>query len=413
MENDVIDIIKSLNSNGINYFIIRDYQTIDNIINSKDIDIYIEKSQKKTVDELFKNKGWTNSYFNNNKYPHNQYFKMTNNKIYMFDVVYGFYYGKDNLKLELENITDKIYGRKIEDINIANQKVALITMLMHIIFDKREISEKNLKILEQMFNDYKDANSLSGELVEQIVSEILENKIELTNENIKKYQKEILNTNLLLRNNLKNFVIHIYIGVKGLISKFKRRLSNKTVAFIGIDGAGKSSIINCLSNIYGEKSECVYMGLKEFKNKKLEELMREKNNNFINKIKKRILLFIEMLSRYMKYRYSGKVVIFDRYVDDIVINSPNGVKKLDSFLFKILFPQPKLKIYVYCSKETSFSRKDDIEDKKEFEIMKYKYDNVYLKNKKVFKILTDNSSEEQSLTKVADIFNKNFKIAIF
>ncbi len=414
INNDVLDILDCLNSENIDYFIIRDFKTVDDIINSKDIDIYINKNDLKRVDKLFKDRKWIIPALDNNKYPHKQYFKMSKDKIYVFDIVDSFYYGKNNLKLNIDKLKNNKVRRKIEDINVADEKLALTTMLMHIVFDKEMVSDKNFKILSDMYEDYissKENNDVNE--TERISKDIIERGMDLSNERITTYQKELLRSDLLIHQGLKNTFLKIRNVFKNIIKKLERRLTKKTIAIIGMDGTGKSTIVKSLKGIYGEKCKLIYMGLKDFKITKLSKLVESKNNSFFAKVEKRFLLFFEMYRRYMEYRYSGKVLIFDRYVDDIFICSPKNAKKIDTFLFKFLFPKPKIKIYMYCKEEISFERKEDIEDKQLFRNIKEKFDNSYINDSRTFCISTDDSSKEETLNKVVEVINNNFKVGIF
>ncbi len=169
-----------------------------------------------------------------------------------------------------------------------------------------------------MYADYEKNRSNLNQVIEKIITELILNPIDSTNKNIAKYKKQILKTKIIKYDFFRDMFVSLYICIKKFFVKIKRHLSNKTIAIIGMDGASKSSTIDAIKNIYGTKAEIVYMGNRNFKNKKLEKLVNNKNNSLINKIFKRPLLFFEMLNRYNKYRYSGKVVLFDRYADDIV-----------------------------------------------------------------------------------------------
>ena len=187
-------------------------------------------------------------------------------------------------------------------------------------------------------------------------------------------------------------------------------LRKKSIAIIGVDGSGKSSAVKSLKAIFGEKAEIIYMGMKDYQLNKLNILLQKENCNIIEKVYRLILSRYEFFYRYFKYRFSRKVVIFDRYVDDIYINANknNKFRIIDKLLYGFLFPKPNIKIYLYCNIETSLERKSDITDVTVFSEMKKRYDKFYLNRKKVLCINTSLVNEENTIKMITNLINENY-----
>lgn len=161
---------------------------------------------------------------------------------------------------------------------------------------------------------------------------------------------------------------------------------NKTLAIIGVDGTGKSSVIKALENEYGDKCIITYMGYRSFEDPKIEELQNIPSSSIITKIVKYIyvvfLTYKCYLNRYKLSVKTGRYVIFDRYVHEIYINAHGVMKLVYTLLYKYLYPNPSKIVYLYCPVDESLKRKDDITDIMLFKNMKERFDKKFLHNKK-------------------------------
>ena len=170
----------------------------------------------------------------------------------------------------------------------------------------------------------------------------------------------------------------------------------KTVALIGVDGTGKSTLLKNLQNRYGDKAVTMYMGCVRFEDKRIEELLSRKHLTRLDYLKIIYLKYKCFWYRYRKATKTGKLVLFDRYIHEIILNCGGWKQKfLFTLLYRYLFPQPEFVIYLYCSVNTSFQRKDDIVDKAKFASMKKKFDNYFLENTKCYCLDSDKYNIEQ------------------
>lgn len=159
-----------------------------------------------------------------------------------------------------------------------------------------------------------------------------------------------------------------------------------TLAIIGVDGTGKSSVIKALGAEYGDKCIITYMGYRSFEDSRIERLQSTSASSIIAKVIKYVyvvfLIYRCYLKRYNSSVGTGKFVIFDRYVHEIYINAHGVMKMVYTLLYKYLYPNPSKIVYLYCPVEESLKRKDDIKDPDVFRKMKERFDRTFLNDKR-------------------------------
>lgn len=404
METNMVKILEQMTNAKLEYFVLRDYETEKRINESTDVDMYVSKKDIDKVIKILSENGFIRQKLSPCKYPHMQ-FKKVSNRIYRMDIVTDFYYGYNEYHYDasfmLKNTKSRVtsFGVSIPDCHLA-----VYTMLLHILFDKAEFSDKNYKLIRKMIKELKQEN-FSHPVLEEIINEVNELTISKCNDNIKNYQDRILSSGILKKVPLK-YIYNINCTMKKIMSASLRRIKRNNIAITGVDGSGKSAAVEELKKIYGDDAVIVYMGLKGFKFKFCDKYTKLEKYSSLDKIKYRILLYIDYLSRYYKFRFSPKLVIFDRYTDDILANSKKYLKIFDHLFYKVLFPQPKLKFYLYCDAETSINRKDDISNVDEFIKYKKSYDKYSKNNKKTKIINTDINNKCQVIEKITEEINK-------
>jgi len=173
----------------------------------------------------------------------------------------------------------------------------------------------------------------------------------------------------------------------------------KTIAIIGVDGAGKSTVIQNLKQLL--KDECVvqYMGSRSYEDAKLVKLLCQTSMTKVEFLYSIWLRYRCFWKRYKQAVASGKIVLFDRSVDEIYINSSGVFKLMYTVLYKYMFPSPSSLIYLHCSAEASLRRKDDIPDPDVFRAKKARFDRCFLNNPKCL-CLNSEEHNPQELTKL-------------
>lgn len=177
-------------------------------------------------------------------------------------------------------------------------------------------------------------------------------------------------------------------------------MKRKTIAIIGVDGSGKSTVIENLRLLLKDKCVVQYMGSRSYEDPKLEELLSQKKLTKLEQLYTIYLRYRCFRKRYNSAAATRKIVLFDRSVDEIYINSFGIFKIFYTILYKYLFPSPSCRIYLHCSVEESLHRKNDIPDPDVFRAMKARFDKSFLNNPNCL-CLNSEEYDSQKLTKIA------------
>ena len=147
-----------------------------------------------------------------------------------------------------------------------------------------------------------------------------------------------------------------YIKVKYLLKYllvkiFKKR--GKLVAFLGIDGSGKSTIIDILHLELGHNK--VYLGDRSIRFGKFYQINALKPFSIF-------IQYFEKLFRVIKiklFTLRGKTILSDRYY--FYIQKDNGIKRiLYNAFYNIFFIKPDVTIVLYESAEVILERKKEV-----------------------------------------------------
>ncbi len=187
----------------------------------------------------------------------------------------------------------------------------------------------------------------------------------------------------------------------------------KSVCIAGVDGTGKTTIVNLLYDKIGhERSVVQYMGMKEWETEILKRLHSEetKPTTKLGFVFERLLVIHELYHRVLKHRKSGKIIIFDRYSYEqcLIFKRDWDKHRLRTIfyypIFKLflglLFPKPTVEVYLHCNEKVSLKRKDDIVTDEQIGSLrrsKIVMDRFYLNKNKVVSIDTSFRSIPETL----------------
>lgn len=409
----ICDVLKYLESEGIEYVVLRGYIPVEDVNKSLDVDIYIPRKYKSKVKKLFNKLGWYSQKINCSRYPHKQYIYLFDNCVKKIDIVYGLFYGNELRELTYE---DRILEgvRKDSGINIPNPTIALHTFLLHVIYDKKMLSDKNRKILELMYNDYKQNETERNESVFlDIAEELLNDKSSDGKSIIAKYSEIIKSKGILKYNFLRHKYFKIINTINNIVRYSLIRLANKSICILGVDGSGKSTTTESLKTLLGNMATIKYMGFKDYETTYIKKHFENKKGTFFYKVKSIIYPWIEMWKRYFSVRFKKELIIYDRFPWEAAVNNTGIMKCIYYLQYNLFFPKPKRVYYLYCSEETSLKRKNDIADEEVFKLMKKRFDKKYLHKKNIKCISTDDySTDEITDIIIKDINNNMLKYLI-
>ncbi|WP_456457106.1 hypothetical protein [Nitratifractor sp.] len=187
--------------------------------------------------------------------------------------------------------------------------------------------------------------------------------------------------------------IFLYVKSKYLIQYFKVKFfkkRGKVIAFIGIDGSGKSTIIDILRRDFGYKA--FYLGDRSVKFSNLYKM----------KFLKPFSIFIQYFEKLLRVAYiklstlRGKHIVTDRYYFEMRKDSLKS--KIYDILYNKLFIKPDVVVVLYNSPETILQRKKEA-SRQEIEAFNNNID--ILPFTKVVKIKNDNL--DVTLTKILKV----------
>lgn len=198
----------------------------------------------------------------------------------------------------------------------------------------------------------------------------------------------------------------------------EKPLRNFSIAIVGVDGTGKSTLVKLLADYYGDQAHIQYMGYhpSSFTTLPLKLFSR------LHKLRPLLMRFHLDTSLYMllswhemkvrlrrALRHRDKLILFDRYCWEVNDNAESPFAfRLSDFLFHRHFPSPTGVIYLYCPTELSLRRKDDIPDKEAFVWMKEHTDRIYLSRPDTLVIDTSSHTPEQTKSLAVEYISSLF-----
>jgi len=391
-----LDLIKSFEKNNIRYFILRNYEGLPEINNSKDVDIIIEpgKYQVASKQLLFVFKKYGIGYYHRIKYERVRCFYGIDTKKRFsihIDLIEGYLSkGFEVFPFEL------LYKNTIKynEFTVLNKPFDAIMLLYYKVIGAKELKEKYVEKISLIYQT-------ESQMIDAVLVETLNKKCGLIIQGALKnrdYDKIVKNAGLMSKTSKKKafFKRPIYtIGsiVKFFVEKIHRvifcpRKYQNFIAIIAPDGTGKTTFIENFqkaiafyyvsdetkSHIYhhrpmilpnlgvlGEKA-----GIKE-QDKDFTIPHRAKPVGFFNSLLRMTYYWLDyfigvplLLRKDVQF---DKFTIYDRYIYDFLVDPHRARINLPYWLRKIftkLIIQPRIVFVLSTDAETIYARKQEL-----------------------------------------------------
>ena len=372
------NVFLELNKNKILYFVLRDYEDLQI---DGDIDIYLCREQLKKVKDILNTMGWLDLKINTNAIGHIQFFKYDDGRFFKIDFLNNTCFNNGHYWLN-KKYCSLLNGVVLHPKGyfVPNNFVGFVLLLCHCVLDKSFFSSKN----------WQQLISLAKEIIETKQDRLLPNDLHSLivqiSQNIKPDVGYCLK--IIKRNRIVIKEKHLLLELRRYFNIVRSKVQRKpNVAFVGVDGSGKSTTIKNLFDVVGERASYAYLGFKDYQTKKAKKYC---SAHYKPKVK---ILFVPLyyycLWQEMRFRIKNAkkeksfLIICDRYPYECYDNS-NGnpvIKVITYVLFKLLMEKPSLIVYLKCSVDTSLLRKNDIQNVDSFIQMKNRFDKKYSKDK--------------------------------
>ncbi|MGJ0340544.1 dTMP kinase [Aliarcobacter cryaerophilus] len=410
------NLFDQLNNSKIAYSVYKSLNHLDEDLNGirGDIDILLNEKDIDSFDSIALN----NNFFKVQKKDKPYYYmgidKITH-KFVMLDVNIQIQFGPKPYKpysffIEVDKISSRIEYDRVKVLDLVDYVPLMFIMRVASLSEREQdlIELQELIKVHKIENSYilsilKEKFSLDWNIVSQDIlksrswQELKEKYLVIV---IKHANK---NNELSFKQKYKFF----FGKIKGIQRKLKfpaYKIRNKgfLVAFVGVDGAGKSSTVEYIQNLEFFKNtgiKRIYFGNNEYWIPGLQILLKKEVKN---KFLKLLLGTLSLIDRQLRifialyYMQLGNIVLADRYIYDDEIgriqNKENNdkkplIKRIYQKIFGVrMLKKPELTIFLDVSPEVAYSRKQDYSFEKMLEVNKdykdymYKVDGVKIVN---------------------------------
>lgn len=393
------DYFNVLSENNISFYLLRGYEELPEVNNSKDVDIQVFKNQIEDAELLLlkiaKELGYTLVWSNPLDYLKGFFFIRQTDVTSFIKIDLFFDSTWKGIRF-LDNDLVQNNIRKYKCFNVLSKDLEAIYLLMYSILYAKFIKESYRESLFDAFNRSSEINLLlqnvlNKNLSNKICSYILSQKWD----SLKKIRIQIIHR-LLLKNIKNNIFSLIYGYIQSLNMKFiKRNFMGNVISFSGPDGSGKSSLMLEIIKPFIEVGICkqnepehfvhskipaihkVLPGPTKIKNQDYTKPYSFKSSGFFVSWLRLIyywLMFVViepiLLKKTMK---ENNIVFYDRCYIDLIVD-PNRARigissKIVSGLFRIK-KKPTASVIIIANANIILERKDELNELKLKQLLK-------------------------------------------
>jgi len=413
----IFRFLNYLKENNIDFCIINGYENTGKDIES-DNDILFRKKYFKKIEEIIEDFCKKNNFLYIQNFHHDIYAK----NIFIFDAksqilnldLYGELSRKGVIFFEEKEIFDNLeYYESLPILSVEKEFIYYLYKKL----DKKDLDKNVFLYLNKLWNK-------NPEKVKKTIREKFNNTGNLI---IKSFENKDLNLLISNRKNILNDVKK-QVSLKRKLKNYRRiikRIINSTgfsVAFLGPDGSGKSTIIKKLinSNLPFRREDYFHLKpIKVFTSNRTSTKDPHKYHKYTPLISYIKLIYFLFQYNYGWFKYiwplkiRSSLVVFDRYYDDLLVDTKRyrygGSVDIAKFVRNFI-PKPDLYFVLVTDPEIIFERKKEVPL---FEIKNQvkKYEEL-VDDKKYIKIDVSKSPDENVyfiIKKILEKMNEKYK----
>lgn len=416
------NLFDQLNESEIAYSVYKGLNHLKEDLNGErgDIDILLNENDIDIFDAIALNNNFFKVWKKDKPYYYMGIDKVTH-KFVMLDVNTQIQFGPKPYKpyifpIEVDKLSSRIEYDRVRVLDLVDYLPLMFIMRVTSLSEREQdlMEQQELIKVHKIENSYilkilKEKFSLDWNVVSQ---DILKSQTwqELKEKYLMQVVKNVNQNSQLLFNQKYKFLFSKMKGIQRRlkIPFYKIRDKGFLVAFVGVDGAGKSSSVEYVQNLDFFKNtgiKRVYFGNNEYWIPGLQRLLKKEVKN---KFLKLLLGTLSLVDRQLRvlialyYIQLGNIVLADRYIYDDEIgrvqnkeknNKKPLIKRIYQKIFGVkMWKKPELTIFFDVSPEVAYSRKQDYSFEKMLEVNKAYKDYMY----KVDKVKVVNADQNQN-----------------
>ncbi|SKB74123.1 Thymidylate kinase [Salegentibacter holothuriorum] len=387
-----------INHQNIEYAVLRNYEGLPYKIKSKDVDIVVNPTSLYKTEEILlhtaKKFGYQLIWSNHLDYLRGfSLVKLENNKVFSvkIDLFFGFkWHGCTYLNHDL--IFDNI--NYYNDIKVPNKgHEALIMIVYYVLYAKRIDEKYHDEIYNNAVNNFENFQAIvhktfKNKLGNSIIDRVKENKIKTLEKLRPQIKKDVVvhsfKNDFLIKTYLKHFITEV----------FDRNNMGTLIAFSGPDGAGKSTLVKVVMELFcslgishnpipdhflsnNVPSLHKLPGApKKYAEQDYTKPYQTKTTGFFNSSLRTTYYYLAFLFDRLlfikKKKRSNQIVVYDRYYTDLIVDPSRIRIGLKKSLVRKLFlslPKPDFTFIILAEVDQILNRKEELSKDKLQELL--------------------------------------------